>query len=260
MATQDKSPVTNLMEGLGIGMEEATNDANSNENFDQDSDGSTQMDDTTSETSGETETPSGDTVTADDEMSKLQAELETMRKRMSDKDKYINELKNSQGKPEQGETESVSQSETELDDDFWSDPEAKYKALLNELKSVRQEISSTNFKVDESVYAATKQDYYKIVNEEAISAAAKEDPNFVTELQSQGNKFEFAYNYLKNRVDSKTAEKNALEAEIRAKVMKEFGVEEEKRKTPPVINNLGGSGNAGKSEMAEDGFAAVFGY
>lgn len=275
MSTPNESPVTDLMADLGISGDATTNDADptNNENDLSDSDTSTleNKDEAKSDTSVDTDTPDGDTDTkdGDDDLSaKLEAyelEIETMKKRISDKDKFINQLQ--QGKQEDPQDGNDASDNIDIenlsdDDSFWDDPEGKFKAMMEEMNKVRQEAATANFRVDENIFARTIPDYYDVVTPEAIADYQAENPNFVTELQSQENKFQFAYTTLKGRVDSKTAEINKIKEEAKLEAYKEMGIDpnKPKKKVPPSINNIGSANNDAKTEVSADGFASVFGY
>ena len=182
MTTQDNSPVATLMSDLGIGSEESTptmedNSNNSNESIANDSDTSTQSDDSTDKANAEI--PEGNTETLEEKINKIQAELEKANKRISDKDRYINELK--QGKQEEKEKEvlEVEQEETT----FWDDPEGNFKKIAEQLRIA-------NLRIDEQAYASDKPDYWKVVNGESIQEAFKDDVSFMNDFQRSNKPYE----------------------------------------------------------------------
>lgn len=259
MSTQDKSPVTSLMEGLGIGTEEATQTDVESQDKDLtlDSDKPTQMDGDNSEPTVETDPSeeSDDTVNTG-ELETLRAELEKANKRISDKDRYINELK--QGK-QQGEDATAARDDFDTDDgeSFWDDPEANYKKLMNQLQIA-------NLRIDENAYAMKHSDYYDIVNGEALKEAFDAHPEFLNDFNNSNRKYETAYKFLKANMETKqmTAkqQQEKLESEIRAKVLAELGISNDtpKKQVPPNMRSLGSASNA-KQESSADGFASVFG-
>lgn len=275
MSTQNENPVADLMEGLGMTDDATGNDADSTnvENNLSDSDTPTLTDGERSENSNETDTANtGDTETLEngnemeEKLKAYELEIETYKKRISDKDKFINELqqnKNTQNQDgDDASTENIQTDDIELDDSFWDDPEGKFKALLNQMNSVKQEVATTNFRLDENMFARNVPDYYDVVNPQNIADMQQENPNFVTELQSQENKFQFAYDTLKGRVDSKRSAEEKARQEIEAEVLKKYNIDPNKvqgKQVPPSINNLGSSGG-NKAKVGTDGFAEVFGY
>lgn len=250
MPTQDTSPVATLMSDLGIGSEESTpmedNSNNTdNESIANDSDTSTLTDDST-ENSTVTDTQNSDTETLEQRMEKLVAELDKANKRISDKDRYINELK--QSKQEVKEDKVLTDEST-----FWDDPEGNFKKLNEQLRIA-------NLRIDESAYASDKPDYWKTVNGQAIQDAFKEDATFMQEFQTSDKPYEVAYEYLKSRNETKaqteTRQREQLKEELRKELLKEIGIKD-KKEVPPSINNVG-SGSS-KSTVPEDGFMSVFG-
>jgi hypothetical protein len=267
---ENRNPVSDLMAGLGIDSGEATNsdvDPETAKNELTDSDAPTlEEDGESSETLTDTDTASeeGDTDTIS-ELETLKAELEALKKeseiskkRISDKDKFINEL---QGKQKQEDGGDEGNAQDLSIEGFWDDPEKNFKMLVDKMEYITKVMAETNFRVDENVYAQSKSDYYSVVNKQTVDTAMKEDPDFVTSLQSSDNKFEYAYNYLKGRVDNKTKAENKIRQEEREKLMKEFGISKDGVKKPtPSINNIGSSNSSRTSSESEDGFASVFGY
>ena len=252
--THDSSPVATLMSDLGIGSEESTptmedNSNNSNESIANDSDTSTLNKDDSADKAN-AEIPEGNTETLEDKINKIQAELEKANKRISDKDRYINELK--QGKQEEKEKEvlEVEQEETT----FWDDPEGNFKKIAEQLRIA-------NLRIDEQAYASDKPDYWKVVNGESIQEAFKDDTSFMNDFQRSNKPYELAYEYLKSRTETKvqteTRTREQMKEELRKELLKEMGVKNDKE-VPPSINNIG-SNNSTRKNVIEDGFAAVFG-
>ena len=250
--TQDSSPVATLMSDLGIGSDESTpteeesNNTNDNESIANDSDTSTLTDDNADKSN--TETVEADTETLEEKITKIQADLEKANKRISDKDRYINELK--QGKQED-KKDNVLEAEEST---FWDDPEGNFKKMNEQLRIA-------NLRIDEQAYASDKSDYWKVVNGESIQEAFKEDGTFMEEFQRSNKPYELAYEYLKSKTETKvqteTRTREQMKEELRKELLKEMGVKDN-REAPPSINSLG-SNSSSKKPIVEDGFAAVFG-
>lgn len=256
MATQSNtSPVSDLMEGLGINPEATTNDVvdnDTNENDLSDFDTATNDDAEMSKASTDTDTPTGDTETGDEigelkaMYEKVMAELETANKRISDKDKYINELRQAK-QNEQAQEQEVQEEE----DSFFDDPEGKFKEVLNQLRIA-------NLRIDEQAYASSRKDYWDIVNAEAIQDGFKNNPTFMEEFNTSNKPYEVAYEFLSKQNKQKADSEKALRESIRQEILKEMGADKPKKDVPPSINNVGKS-LSGVSEAAVDGFSAVFG-
>lgn len=250
MTTQDNNPVANLMNDLGIGTDESTqstNDTSNEENLSVNSDTPTN-DGEKSETSDTGNTENSNTEVKDDYKAKLDElvlELEKAQKRISDKDKYINELRNS------NKNES---SKEENNDDFWSNPEGTVDTLKKELTNIRNELAETR-------YANTKSDYWDYVNSNDVQEALTTDSEFSNKLQEASNPYEFAYNYFKAKKESikatESASIEALKAKLREELLEEMktGI---KKETVPSIKNIGNS-NSRFNDNIDDGFSAVFG-
>lgn len=257
MSTQDTNPVADLMNSLGIGVEDTTTDESSDENLTLSSEEATQdMDAEPTDTLEETDTPEGDTETADDidyasEVEKLKAELDKANKRISDKDKYINELRNPK---QEGNEEAKEELPQEPEEDFWDNPEGIVTNLKNEVLNLRNELA-------EQRYAATKSDYWEHVKSEEIKDALNNDATFADGLKDVANPYEYAYNYFKSKHESKaqaeTATREELKKQLRAELMEEMKMGN-KKETPPSMRNVGKSTGSSNTSN-EDGFAAVFG-
>lgn len=258
MATQeDKSPVASLMEDLGIGSDDSTpvmeDDSNNPEEIDSDT-LTPNTDGKVAEAAEETDTVKADTEPSDDETTALKAELEKANKRISDKDKYINELR--QAKPEK-EEKMVGDDETSSGDDFWEDPEGNYKTLLSQLQMA-------NLRIDENAYAMKNADYFDVVNAESIQGAFQTNPEFMEEFNTSSRPYEAAYKFLKANLETRELndkqQKDQLESEIRDKVLSELGIDKDtpKKQIPPSMRSLGSSSTT-KEGGSDDGFTSVFG-
>ena len=247
---ETNSPVSDLMQGLGINpeesnpvMEEESNSTTENELTDSEA-ATLEQDADQSEPQDETDTVEADTDTSS-EMEQLKAELEKLNKRISDKDKYINELR------QQKEQETVEETVSEDEDSFFDDPEGKFKDLVNQLRIA-------NLRIDEQAYAAGKADYWDVVSADSIQDAFRKDATFMEEFNASNRPYEVAYNYLSEQKTAQTKSQQELRDSIRAEIMAELGADKPKRDVPPSINNVGKS-PSGVSEAHTDGFSAVFG-
>jgi hypothetical protein len=264
MSTQE-NPVASLLEDLGIGTEEPTQeiDGDSKEdlNLSDSTDDSTQMDEVTSETDSDTDTSNNDDTSKQSELEAKLEELikkqETYEKRLSDKDKYINELKNGKKEDEAGVEDNSTEDSEET---FWDNPEGYITKIQSEIQAAKEETRIANLRLDESFYARDKQDYYNVVNQENMVKAFEQDSTFRDEFQSSDKPYEVAYKYLKqNQEQSKASEESMREKirqEERQKIMEEMKKGSNKE-TVPSMNKLGSSSSSNDTEV--DGFAAVFG-
>lgn len=256
-STQEQSPISTLIEDLGI--ETPTNDDVSTEedlnlsDSEENTDESTQSDDNASEANEEENTSDDDTETSKvlERLSELEKQQEIANKRLTDKDKYINELKqqlDNMNKSTEDDTE-------ETTEDFWDNPEGKFA-------EVQQQLRVANLRIDEQAYASNKPDYYELVNANKLKEEFALNNDFMVEFNQSDRPYETAYNYLKTKQEQTTTtkeqEKIALEAEIEKKVMAKYGLDKKAKETPPSINNMGGK-SSNKKELPEDGFSSVFG-
>lgn len=221
---------------LGIGSDEPTSDdgESNNQNGLNDSDDSTPSEE--------------ESIAADTEQqakyADLQKQISVLEKRISDKDTYINELR------EQSKAKELAEDNGDVQDDFWSNPEEHYKKLKETIKIQQMQIAET-------VYANTVDGYWKTVNGQAIREAAAADPEFADRFNKSKEPYRVAYEYLSNRNKSKADSEKSLRDSIRAEILKELGVKN-KPDTPPSMAKIGGSNGSSKA-VSDDGFASVFG-
>ena len=176
-------------------------------------------------------------------------QIEGLEKRISDKDEYINLLREqSKSKEMQNSTEEV---DTETDIDFWDDPEKI-------VKSMQETIRIQQMQIQETVYANTVDNYWKTVNPEALKTAVATDPEFSKEFNKSSEPYRLAYEYLSNKTQAEQAKTKTLEEEIRAKILKEMGMDKPKKEAVPNMGSMGGA-NTKKTDLPDDGFASVFG-
>ena len=179
----------------------------------------------------------------------LKKQIEGLEKRISDKDEYINLLR------EQSKAQEASDSTEEVDTqaDFWDDPEKIVKDMQNTIRMQQMQIQET-------VYANTVNDYWKTVNPEALKGAVATDPEFSKEFNSSNEPFRVAYEYLSKKTEAETAKTQSLREQIKAELLKEMGLDKPKKEGVPNMGNMGGNNNSSKkTEAPEDGFASVFG-
>jgi hypothetical protein len=230
-ATEASLNTPNEDESLVQGSEEPNSDATTD---------ATGMDDT------------ANTETADDSrLSDLQKQIEGMEKRMADKDKYINELREMSKAKEEASEDTTDNDD--IIDDFWDDPEVKFKEMQNTMKIQAMQIQET-------VYANTVDNYWKTVNPEALQEAVATDAEFNQEFNSSAEPYKTAYEYLTNKTKKKEVDSQTLRDSIKAELIKEMGLETKQKKDGvPNINKMGGSSSSTKSQESDDGFASIFG-
>jgi hypothetical protein len=171
--------------------------------------------------------------------------------RMSEKDRYINELRNQNNKADKKEE---TESKTEAEDGFWDDPEKNFG-------DVKQTVEALQFELAETRYASQNPDYYDFVNLDAVQKAAAEDKDFANDFDTASNKFDVAYTYLKNKSEeiakSETLSREELKAQLTEEIKAELNVKP-KKKAPQSVSGVGHAGTTG-NEAPSDGFASVFG-
>lgn len=234
---------------LGIGLEDATQTDAETNNTTNESEEDLSLD---SEEPTPTDGDSKDNIDEDTEPKideGMQKQIDMLEKRIKDKDDYINTLREqSKGKEAEADTEVGDTTE-----DFWDDPEAKFKQLQDTMRLQQLQIQET-------VYANTVDDYWKTVNPEALQEAVATDPEFGKEFNGSSEPYKTAYEYLNKKATQKKTDADSLKESIRQELIKEMGLEKKspKKEVIPNMNNLGGSSGS-KSEVPDDGFSAVFG-
>lgn len=179
----------------------------------------------------------------------LQKQIEGMEKRIADKDAYINELREASKQKEAEKEQRVDTKED--DDDFWDNPEEKFKSLKEQLK-IQQ------LQIQETVYANTVENYWKTVNPDALKEAVATDADFAKEFNASSEPYKTAYEYLTEKAKSKETEKLSLREQIKKELLEEMGLNKSKKEAPPSINN-GGKSSSTKPNVSDDGFASVYG-
>lgn len=234
---------------LGISEDQAINDteveANDTEEIQEDLNSDSEDSSSDKDTKSDTEADS-------DLLRSLQKQIEGMEKRIADKDAYINELREA-SKQKEAEKQQVDTNEDE-EDDFWDNPEEKYKSLKEQMRIQQMQIQET-------IYANTVENYWKTVNPEALRSAVATDPEFADKFNKSREPYRVAYEYLIEKTKSTSkAQEDAINAAVEAR-LKEMGVKpKEKKEVPPTINSSGGkSQTSSKADAPDDGFAAVFG-
>ena len=208
---------------------------------------STEEVETAEETTLEEETPQKDETEA--KIAELQAELAKAEGRMSEKDRYINELRNQNSKKKDEPAE-----ETKEDEGFWDDPEAV-------VSKTQQTVQQLQFELAETKFATKNPDYYDIVNVDAVNLAMAQDKDFADRFSETSDKIGTAYTYLKEK-SLKQAEESQLSAkelkeQMRAEILAELKVKP-KKEVPASVSGIGHS-HSSKSDVPDDGFSAMFG-
>lgn len=201
----------------------------------------------------ETENTQSKDTEPDNEMDEIRKQMEVMQKRLDDKDDYINELRE-QSKQKQEEPQEVE----EVVEDFWDDPEAQFKKLKEEMSG---QIQMQQLQLQEVHYANTVDDYWKVVNQDALKEAVATDAEFNKKFNESKEPYKVAYEHLTEKNKSKKQSEDSLREKIRKELMEELNVKpsSEKKSPPPNINKMGGSNGSQKKNVSEDGFASFFG-
>jgi len=233
---------------LGIGLDDATlTDADMN-NTDLESEKDfVQEPEEPTLTDGDSKTDT-DKDTVPDMSEELRKQIEGLEKRISDKDEYINTLRDN-SKKQEADTQTDNDDTT---DDFWDDPEKKFKEMQETMRVQQMQIQET-------VYANTVDEYWKIVNPEALQKAVATDTDFSKKFNGSNEPYKTAYEYLTKQTKDTEASNLSLRESIKAELIKEMGLEPKKKRSGiPDMSKMGGS-NGSKSTVSDDGFAAIFG-
>ena len=232
--------MSNYIEELGIGSVDATPsdaDTDNTEDFVQVS--------TTEETKEDTKLDTEPNISE-----ALKKQIEGLEKRISDKDEYINLLREQSKKQEASfnETEDVDTNDT----DFWDDPEAVVRNLKETMRIQQMQIQET-------VYANTVPDYWSTVNPEALKSAVATDAEFANTFNRSNEPYKVAYEYLSKKTEAAKASEQSLREQIKAELLKEMGIDKPKKEAPPAMGKMGGNSGDKRTDVPDDGFAAVFG-
>ena len=224
---------------LGIGSDDATqSDAETNDTGDIVQDSSTE----------ESEVSTGGNTEPDISV-ELRKQIEGLEKRISDKDEYINTLRE-QSKAREEDSYGDNE-DTDQVDDFWENPEKV-------IQDMKETMRIQQMQIVEAQYANTVENYWKTVNQKDLQEAVALDPEFSKQFNDSNEPFRVAYEYLSKKTSSKAEERSALEQSIRDKILKEMGLDKPKKDGMPNMGKMGGSAGT-KADANEDGFAAVFG-
>ena len=185
--------------------------------------------------------------TEPDISAELKKQIEGLEKRISDKDEYINLLRE-QSKAQEAEN---STEEVDVQADFWDDPEKI-------VKDMQETIRIQQMQIQETVYANTVENYWKTVNPEALKTAVATDTEFANEFNKSQEPYRVAYEYLSKKTQAEKQQSESLREQIKAELLKEMGLDKPKKEAVPNMGSMGGS-NDKKSSAPDDGFAAVFG-
>lgn len=189
------------------------------------------------------------------EMDEIKKQIEVLEKRNKDKDDFINELREQVKAKESMEKEADTQEE-ELD--YWDDPEAYNKKILDKLEAQEQKIRVQDVQIKEAYYAQTVEGYFNIVNQDTLREAVGTDPEFAEEFNKSSEPYKTAYEYLVNKTKTK---EDSYNAEVERRVqerLKKAGIREPK-KVPPNINNTGSSNSNVSTDEGVSGFEEFFG-
>lgn len=263
---EQESPVATLLEDLGIGEEEPTQEIDGDSEVKEDlnlsdstEDSTSNRDENNSEAEENTETSNDDTSKYSEleaKLTELTKQQETYEKRLSDKDKYINELKN--GKTKNSEDESVEAEESD-NLDFWDDPEGLIKKLQAQIAETNEATRIANLRVDESYYAQARPDYLDLVNQDNLIKAFGEDKEFESAFKNSAKPYEVAYEYLKNKQTNKTKQETDYRSQIEKEILAKYGLDKKNKEAIPSVNKVGSSTTGRAKAEPEDGFASVFG-
>lgn len=228
-----------FIQELGIGSEDATpSDAESNNS------NNVSNEDLHEDSNTEESKQADNQNTEPDVNESLRKQIEGLEKRISDKDEYINTLR------EQSKAKEESSNTEEVGTDFWDDPESI-------VKDMQQTIKLQQMQIQETVYANTVENYWKTVNPEALQQAVATDTEFAKKFNASSEPYKDAYEYLSNKAKKVETEQASLKEQIRAELMKEMGLDKPKKEGVPNMGSMGSGGS--KSEAPSDGFSSVFG-
>lgn len=255
--------IDDLMSGLGIGSEGSTTDELDNDTVietEETQDGLNNSDsEPTNDDGKEVEADDKETGIAPDtkELEVMREEMELYKKRIADKDKYINELREQSKQVE--ETKKVdTQEDSEVEDeDFWSNPEKTVQELREQLAQQKESARIQQMQMQEIHYANTVDDYWSTVNGEQLKEAVSTDSEFAERFNSSNEPYKVAYEYLKEQSKVKATKADAYREQIRQEILKEMNVKE-KKEVPPSVN-IGSKSGGTVSKADDDGFAAIFG-
>ncbi|MGA1048269.1 MAG: hypothetical protein ACO3UU_09675, partial [Minisyncoccia bacterium] len=147
--------------GIGINPNESDTDASSEESTEEETESSKDL---SLEPEDKTDTEQFAIVES------LKKQIEGMEKRINDKDKYIEELRN-KSKAE----EEVKSEVDEEDVDFWDNPEGMVNKLKQQKIEQDRKLHIQSLQIAEIHYANTVENYWKTVNQDALKEAVATD-------------------------------------------------------------------------------------
>ena len=232
---------TDYIKELGIDSTAATPEADAPANDTEDFVQVSNTEETIEDTKADTEPNISD---------ELKKQIEGLEKRISDKDEYINLLREKSKSEENfdGKTEEVDTP----DIDFWDDPEATIKEL-------KETIRLQQMQTHEVAYASTVPDYWKTVNPEDLKKAVATDTDFANTFNGSSEPYRVAYEYLSKQTEAQKASEQSLREQIKAELLKEMGMDKPKKEGVPNMGNMGGTSGGKRTESPDDGFSSVFG-
>lgn len=199
-----------------------------------------QEDTPTEEAEVDTEQPS--------EMDSLREQVQKMEKRIADKDKFIEELRETSKQKEESQQVDT---QVEEEEDFWDNPEATIKKL-------QDTINIQQLQIQETIYANTVDGYWKTVNPDALKQAVATDTDFSSKFNSSKEPYKVAYEYLSGKAEESTKAESNLREKIKAELLAEMGVSK-KKEVPPTVSVGSNPRNNTTKNLPADGFSSVFG-
>lgn len=187
--------------------------------------------------------------TEPDELGEIRKQMEVMQKRIDDKDKYIQELR--EKSMQQEEAGSDEEEGVDEEDDFWEDPVGKYKSL-------QQQMQIQQMQIQETIYANTVDNYWKTVNQDALKEAVATDTEFAQKFNTSNEPYKVAYEYLVAKQENKSKSENQLREQIRKELLAEMKTTN-KETVPNVARMSGKSDGSASKNLEEDGFMAIYG-
>lgn len=248
MATEN-NPVATMLEQLGMNENLSVNSSESD--LDNQEDTQDENSTVTDTVNTDTETEEKETTSFEKELLEIKKQLEVNNKRLSDKDRFIEELKGELRDLREGKSQEKVESNGDSESSFWDDPEGTIKRLSEELRVA-------NIRIDESTFASNKPDYWDIVTADNLKEAFTKDAEFLDEFTSSKRPYEVAYNYLVSKqTESKSSFDKLVEERVNAK-LKEMGISEKaKKETIPNIGNSGSSSSS-NTKLEDNDYMSVF--
>ena len=187
------------------------------------------------------------------ELAKIKEQMEVMQKRIDDKEKYIQELREQSKQKEV--TESDEDNGVDSEEEFWEDPVAYVKKMKEEFSRQTQ---IQQMQIQETVYANTVEGYWDTVNQDALKKAVATDTEFAEKFNKSSEPYRTAYEYLTAKKTEKTKSEQSLREQIKKELMEEMNIKPKKDTIPSTASMTSKSGGSLK-DVPDDGFMSVFG-